>query len=85
MFCADKKEQSGKSGNIPAGTTVDIGITHPTGKQYILYWLEDRQTIWLDGQTVTWVQIILINLSHPIAIILMDTIPCIEANFISTQ
>ena len=31
LFCADKKEQSGKSGNIPAGTTVDIGITHPTG------------------------------------------------------
>ena len=22
LFCADKKEQSGKSGNIPAGTTV---------------------------------------------------------------
>ena len=31
LFCADKKEQSGKSGNIPAGTTVDVGITHPTG------------------------------------------------------
>ena len=27
LFCSDKKEQSGKSGNIPAGTTVDIGIT----------------------------------------------------------
>ncbi len=25
------QEQSGKSGNIPAGTTVDVGITHPTG------------------------------------------------------
>ena len=30
LFCSEKKEQSGKSGNIPAGTTVDIGITHPT-------------------------------------------------------
>jgi len=25
------QEQSGKSGNIPAGTTVDVGINHPTG------------------------------------------------------
>ena len=24
LFCADKKEQSGKSGNIPAGTTVGV-------------------------------------------------------------
>ena len=29
LFCADRKDQTGKSGNIPAGTTVDIGITHP--------------------------------------------------------
>ncbi|XP_071810855.1 protein argonaute-2-like isoform X2 [Apostichopus japonicus] len=29
LFCADRKEQIGKSGNIPAGTTVDTGITHP--------------------------------------------------------
>ena len=25
LFCADRNEQSGRSGNIPAGTTVDIG------------------------------------------------------------
>lgn len=36
MFCADKKEQSGKSGNIPAGTTVDVGITHPTEFDFYL-------------------------------------------------
>ena len=29
LFCADKKDMIGKSGNIPAGTTVDIGISHP--------------------------------------------------------
>ncbi|XP_060520779.1 protein argonaute-2 isoform X2 [Cylas formicarius] len=36
LFCADKKEQSGKSGNIPAGTTVDVGITHPTEFDFYL-------------------------------------------------
>jgi eukaryotic translation initiation factor 2C len=29
LFCADRKDMQGKSGNIPAGTTVDSGITHP--------------------------------------------------------
>ena len=36
LFCADKKEQSGKSGNIPAGTTVDANITHPTEHDFYL-------------------------------------------------
>ncbi|CAK9293816.1 unnamed protein product [Gordionus sp. m RMFG-2023] len=36
LFCADKKEQIGKSGNIPAGTTVDVGITHPTEFDFYL-------------------------------------------------
>uniref|UniRef100_T1J113 Protein argonaute-1 n=1 Tax=Strigamia maritima TaxID=126957 RepID=T1J113_STRMM len=36
LFCSDKKEQIGKSGNIPAGTTVDIGITHPTEFDFYL-------------------------------------------------
>ncbi len=36
LFCADKKEQSGRSGNIPSGTTVDIGITHPTEFDFYL-------------------------------------------------
>lgn len=36
MFCSDKREQSGKSGNIPAGTTVDVGITHPTEFDFYL-------------------------------------------------
>ena len=36
LFCSEKKEQSGKSGNIPAGTTVDIGITHPTEFDFYL-------------------------------------------------
>lgn len=29
LFCADRNDQSGRAGNIPAGTTVDRGITHP--------------------------------------------------------
>ncbi|CAH1733328.1 unnamed protein product [Aphis gossypii] len=36
LFCADKKEQFGKSGNIPAGTIVDVGITHPTEFDFYL-------------------------------------------------
>ncbi|XP_022710581.1 protein argonaute-2-like isoform X2 [Varroa jacobsoni] len=36
LFCADRKEQMGKSGNIPAGTTVDVGITHPTEFDFYL-------------------------------------------------
>jgi eukaryotic translation initiation factor 2C len=36
LFCADKKDQTGKSGNIPAGTTVDVGITHPTEFDFYL-------------------------------------------------
>lgn len=36
LFCSDKKDQSGKSGNIPAGTTVDVGITHPTEFDFYL-------------------------------------------------
>ncbi len=36
LFCADKKEQSGKSGNIPPGTTVDNDITHPTEFDFFL-------------------------------------------------
>ncbi|XP_041360926.1 protein argonaute-2-like isoform X5 [Gigantopelta aegis] len=36
LFCADRKDQTGRSGNIPAGTTVDIGITHPTEFDFYL-------------------------------------------------
>ncbi|XP_074657018.1 protein argonaute-2-like [Tubulanus polymorphus] len=36
LFCADRKDQIGKSGNIPAGTTVDIGIIHPTEFDFFL-------------------------------------------------
>ncbi|XP_074656844.1 protein argonaute-2-like isoform X2 [Tubulanus polymorphus] len=36
LFCADRKDQIGKSGNIPAGTTVDVGITHPTEFDFYL-------------------------------------------------
>ncbi|KAI6658343.1 Protein argonaute-2 [Oopsacas minuta] len=31
-----KKDQCGKSGNIPAGTTVDVAITHPTEFDFYL-------------------------------------------------
>jgi len=36
LFCADRKEQCGRSGNIPPGTTVDTGITHPTEFDFYL-------------------------------------------------
>lgn len=36
LFCHDKREQIGRSGNIPAGTTVDVGITHPTEFDFYL-------------------------------------------------
>jgi eukaryotic translation initiation factor 2C len=36
LFCANKAEQCGSSGNIPAGTTVDAGITHPTEFDFYL-------------------------------------------------
>ena len=36
LFCSEKKEQCGKSGNIPAGTIVDSGITHPTEFDFFL-------------------------------------------------
>lgn len=36
LFCSDKKDQIGKSGNIPAGTTVDVGISHPTEFDFYL-------------------------------------------------
>lgn len=36
LFCSDKREQIGRSGNIPAGTTVDVGITHPTEFDFYL-------------------------------------------------
>lgn len=36
LFCSEKKDQCGKSGNIPAGTTVDVGITHPTEFDFYL-------------------------------------------------
>lgn len=36
LFCSEKRDQSGKSGNIPAGTTVDVCITHPTEFDFYL-------------------------------------------------
>nr|XP_060467531.1 protein argonaute-2 [Panthera onca] len=36
LFCTDKNERVGKSGNIPAGTTVDTKITHPTEFDFYL-------------------------------------------------
>uniref|UniRef100_A0A8W8MXD6 Piwi domain-containing protein n=1 Tax=Magallana gigas TaxID=29159 RepID=A0A8W8MXD6_MAGGI len=36
LFCADRKDRIGRSGNIPAGTTVDVGITHPTEVDFYL-------------------------------------------------
>nr|XP_035923052.1 protein argonaute-2-like [Halichoerus grypus] len=36
LFCTDKNERVGKSGNSPAGTTVDMNITHPTEFDFYL-------------------------------------------------
>jgi eukaryotic translation initiation factor 2C len=36
LFCVDNKDQCGKSGNIPPGTTVDDHITHPTEFDFYL-------------------------------------------------
>ncbi|CAE1171979.1 ELF2C [Acanthosepion pharaonis] len=36
LFCSDPRDQIGRSGNIPAGTTVDHGICHPTEFDFFL-------------------------------------------------
>jgi len=36
LFCKNKDDKIGKSGNIPAGTTVDVGICHPTEFDFYL-------------------------------------------------
>lgn len=36
LFCRNQEDRSGKSGNIPAGTTVDVGICHPTEFDFYL-------------------------------------------------
>jgi len=36
LFCRNAEDRSGKSGNIPAGTTVDTGICHPTEFDFYL-------------------------------------------------
>ncbi|XP_075437886.1 protein argonaute-2 isoform X5 [Ascaphus truei] len=36
LFCTDRNERVGKSGNIPAGTTVDTKITHPSEFDFYL-------------------------------------------------
>uniref|UniRef100_A0A7E4W4Z4 Protein argonaute-1 n=1 Tax=Panagrellus redivivus TaxID=6233 RepID=A0A7E4W4Z4_PANRE len=36
LFAMDKKDQVGKAFNIPPGTTVDVGITHPTEFDFYL-------------------------------------------------
>ncbi|XP_020390836.2 protein argonaute-4 isoform X1 [Rhincodon typus] len=36
LFCADRSERVGKSGNVPAGTTVDNTITHPSEFDFYL-------------------------------------------------
>ena len=36
LFCSEQRDQSGRSGNVPAGTTVDSNITHPTQNDFYL-------------------------------------------------
>lgn len=52
LFCSDKREQIGRSGNIPAGTTVDMGITHPTEFDFYLCshaGIQVRFPLWIFG------------------------------------
>jgi len=59
LFCADKKEQSGKSGNIPAGTTVDVCITHPTEFDFYLCSHQGIQVIFIN-RLVYWCKTMLL-------------------------
>ncbi|KPI94966.1 Protein argonaute-4 [Papilio xuthus] len=61
LFCADKKEQSGKSGNIPAGTTVDLGITHPTEFDFYLC---SHQGIQLEAEYKPGITFIVVQKRH---------------------
>ena len=36
LFCRNRDDKIGRSGNIPAGTTVDVGICHPTEFDFYL-------------------------------------------------
>ena len=36
LFCMNREDKTGKSGNIPAGTTVDVAICHPTEYDFYL-------------------------------------------------
>ncbi|KAG8184697.1 hypothetical protein JTE90_013088 [Oedothorax gibbosus] len=36
LFCVNKEDELGTSGNVPPGTTVDSGITHPTNFDFFL-------------------------------------------------
>ena len=36
LFCMNKEDKTGRSGNIPAGTTVDVAICHPTEYDFYL-------------------------------------------------
>ncbi|KAL7672844.1 hypothetical protein ACOME3_007724 [Neoechinorhynchus agilis] len=36
LFCVDRQDQNGRSGNIPPGTTVDVTITHPNEFDFYL-------------------------------------------------
>jgi eukaryotic translation initiation factor 2C len=55
LFCSDRKDMVGKSGNIPAGTTVDVGITHPTEFDFYLCSHQGIQVI-NEGGDVTKVE-----------------------------
>merc|ERR1712060_306359 len=36
LFCMNREDKTGKSQNIPAGTTVDVAICHPTEYDFYL-------------------------------------------------
>ncbi|EGW01092.1 Protein argonaute-4, partial [Cricetulus griseus] len=65
LFCADKTERVGKSGNVPAGTTVDSTITHPSEFDFYLCSHAGIQVLWDDNCfTADELQLLTYQLCH---------------------
>lgn len=58
LFCADRKDQIGRSGNIPAGTTVDVGITHPTEFDFYLCSHAGIQVSWSTLEVIYFIHVV---------------------------
>ena len=49
LFCEERRDETGKAGNVPPGTTVDSGITHPYEFDFYLCSHFGRQVGWLNS------------------------------------